>query len=275
MSRRESIIVGTAVAAFLCLSSAAPALQTKPVAAADGATTLQPAEVDDDVGRLREALEQEVPGLITDTPEQERSWNTRARAAVVAAGYTIERPQLLVVVDRNPHAQQMRIILARPDGSWQSLGGTKVSTGRPRGFEHFLTPTGVFLHSDAIVDWRAEGTFNKHHIRGLGLAGMRVWDFGWQRALKGWGPSGKFGKMRLLMHATDPATLERRIGHRASDGCVRLPTEMDRFLDRHGVLDYDYERVAKTNPRFAELLLPDRLTTPLAGDALVVIDSAE
>jgi hypothetical protein len=48
--------------------------------------------------------------------------------------------------------------------------------------DYYLTPTGVFLHPDAILDWRAEGTFNTQHIRALGLKGMRVWDFGWQPA---------------------------------------------------------------------------------------------
>jgi hypothetical protein len=81
--------------------------------------------------------------------------------------------------------------------------------------------------------------------------------------------------MRLLLHATDPATLERRIGRAASDGCVRIPTAMDRFLDEHGVLDRDYEKAAQSNTRFADLLLPDRTPTPLAGNALVIIDSSE
>ena len=81
--------------------------------------------------------------------------------------------------------------------------------------------------------------------------------------------------MRLLLHATDPATLERQIGRAASDGCVRIPTAMNRFLDAHGVLDRDYERAAQRNARFAALLLPERTPTPLAGNALVVIDSAE
>src|SRR5207244_647898 len=87
---------------------------------------------------------------------------------------------------------------------------SKVSTGSPHGFEHFLTPTGVFPHTDRILDWRAEGTFNENHVRGLGLEGMRVWDLGWQRAVKGWGPPGGVGKMRLLLHATDPAQPSRR-----------------------------------------------------------------
>jgi hypothetical protein len=77
------------------------------------------------------------------------------------------------------------------------------------------------------------------------------------------------------LHATDPDYLQRRLGQRASKGCVRISAEMNRFLDRYGVLDADYERAAKDDHRFAALLLPDRSPTPLAGDALVIIDSSE
>jgi hypothetical protein len=47
-----------------------------------------------------------------------------------------------------------------------------------------LPPIGVFLHTDAILDWRAEGTVNAHHVQGLGENGMRIWNFGWQHAVK-------------------------------------------------------------------------------------------
>jgi hypothetical protein len=169
----------------------------------------------------------------------------------------------------------MRIVLARPDGAWESLGGgTKVSTGQTGRFDYYLTPTGIFLHTDLILDWRAEGTFNAQHIRGLGLKRMRVWDFGWQRATKGWGTEEE-GDIRLLLHATDPDYLEKRLGRPASKGCVRISAAMNRFLDRHGILDADYERAAKDDPRFEALLLADRTPTPLAGNALVIVDSAE
>jgi hypothetical protein len=56
---------------------------------------------------------------------------------------------------------------------------------------------------------------------------------------------------------------------------VRIPDAMNRFLDRHGILDADYERAARRDRRFAALLMPDRTPTPLAGNLLVVIDSAD
>ena len=267
-------VIGLLLTAALCLASALPA-SAAPAAPVAGETAAPSPTIDEQAAQLGQALRQEVPNLIVDTPDSARAWIEYAQAAIAPGGHKIDRPQLLVVVDRNPRVQQMRIVLARPDAPWQSLGGSKVSTGSPHGFEHFLTPTGVFPHTDRILDWRAEGTFNENHVRGLGIQGMRVWDFGWQRGVKGWGPPGGVGKMRLLLHATDPATLERRIGRAASDGCVRIPTAMNRFLDIHGVLDSDYERAAQRNARFAALLLPDRTPTVLAGSALVIIDSSE
>src|SRR5438094_885360 len=136
-------------------------------------------------------------------------------------------------------------------------------------------PFGIPSQPEAPLDRRAEGTFNEHHVRGLGESGMRVWDFGWQPAVRGWRNATKVSKMRLLLHATDPQTLERRLGRTASKGCIRIPEAMNLFLDRHGVLDADYEQAAGHNPRFLTVLLPDRTPTPLAGNALVVVDSSE
>jgi lipoprotein-anchoring transpeptidase ErfK/SrfK len=251
----------------------APAPPSAPPIGWRGAAAAPTIDVNGEAARLKAALIREVPSAVTDTPAAEQGWIDRTRAAIAASGERIDRAQVLVVVDRNPQVQQLRIVLARPDAAWQSLGGTKVSTGQTGRQDYYLTPTGVFLHTNAILDWRAEGTFNAQHIRGLGLKGMRVWDFGWQVATKGWGTEEQ-GEIRLLMHATDPAYLEQRLGRPASKGCVRIPAAMNRFLDRHGILDVDYERAAKVDPRFAALLLPDRIPTPLAGDMLVVVDSS-
>jgi hypothetical protein len=249
-------------------------VEAPPKAPGEAARTTTPFDINKEVARLKAALHQEVPKLILDTPNIARGWIIRAQEMVGASDLNINHPQVLVVVDRNPRVQQLRLVLARTEGSWLSLGGTKVSTGQTGRFDYYVTPTGVFLHTDLILDWRAQGTFNEHHIRGLGSKGMRVWDFGWQTAIKGWGTE-ETGEIRLLLHATDPDYLERRLGRRASKGCVRIPDAMNRFLDRHGILDADYERAATDDPRFAALLLPDRTPTPLAGDALVIIDSSQ
>ncbi|MSP30202.1 MAG: hypothetical protein EXR09_07095 [Acetobacteraceae bacterium] len=187
----------------------------------------------------------------------------------------LDRPQLVIVVDRDPEAQDLALILTDPQGAWEVVGNTKVSTGQHGRFDYYITPTGVFQHTDAILGYRAEGTFNEDGIRGLGIRGLRVWDFGWRNAVKGWRQDGERGDIRLLMHATDPAGLEQRLGQPASQGCVRIPTALNRFLDRHGVLDADYERAALTNARYRGLLRPDRTPSIFAGNAMVVVDSQE
>jgi hypothetical protein len=270
-----------------CAAGAAPppppdavaaAEPTAPLVQPDAGVTPQPpppplteAETVLELQRLRADLAAQVPHSV-QTQRGDPEWIGLAQATLAKSDQTIDRPQLVVVVDRAARVQALRILLARPDGHWEMVGGTRVSTGQTGRFDHYVTPLGVFPHTDAILDWRAEGTFNENHIRGLGVRGMRVWDFGWQVASKGW-LDNKSGPMRLLMHATDPANLALRIGSRASSGCVRIPEAMNIFLDRHGVLDYDYERTAADDIRYRALLRRDRVPTPLAGTLLIVIDS--
>ncbi len=247
--------------------------QVAAVATSTGSMT--PGDIEREVIYLRDALAREVPQHINDTPEARLNWISRAKAVAAASGFVISRVQLVVVVDRNPAVQELRIILVRPDKEWQVIGGSKVSTGQAGRRGYFITPVGVFLHTDGILDFRALGTFNENHIRGLGLKGMRVWDFGWQTAERGWRADRDEADIRLQMHATDPDYLEQRLGRPASEGCVRIPATMNRFLDRHGVLDADYERDTPHDPRLESVLLPDRVPTPLAGDAMIVVDSAQ
>jgi hypothetical protein len=225
--------------------------------------------------RLRESLHEEVPDYIPATQVSAQSWTALAKAELSSARFSVQQAQLLVVVDRNPRVQELMIMLAQPPaGPWQVIGGGKVSTGQAGRYGYFITPTGVFVHDGSILDYRALGTFNENHIRGLGMKGMRVWDFGWQEATEGWRTDGATGEIRLLMHATDPDFLEPRLGRPASKGCIRISKTMNLFLDRHGILDADYERIALDDPTYAALLLPDRQPSSLAGNALVVVDSA-
>ena len=169
------------------------------------------------------------------------------------------------------------VIATSPSDAWRVIGGGAISTGQTGRFDHYVTPTGVFHVTDAILGYRAEGTLNENGIRGLGAKGMRVWDFGWQVAKKGWPEvAGKPDStpIRFMLHATDPDRLEQRLGHPASQGCIRMPATLNRFIDQHGVIDADYERVAVTDIRFRALLLADREPSPLAGNMLIVVDSA-
>jgi hypothetical protein len=179
--------------------------------------------------------------------------------------------QTILVVDRNPLIQAAFLLLLSGTGEWHWIGATAVSTGKPGGFEHFITPRGVYLHSPANPDYRAAGTYNKNHIRGYGVRGMRIFDFGWQMAERTWGNGGS-SPMRLAMHATDPDRLEARLGSIASEGCIRIPTSLNHFLDHYGVLDADYE-AAVAEGKSLRALLPDRQKLPWPGRYLVVIDS--
>jgi hypothetical protein len=249
-----------------------PSRHSAPTAVAGA---MSDAEVSREAERLGGALLLEVPQHTIGNTDADHAWIARAKAVIDTAPMVIDRAQLLVVVDRDPAVQELRIILARPDAPWQVVGGSKVSTGQAERRGYFITPVGVFLHTDAILDYRARGTFNENHIRGLGLKGMRVWDFGWQTAERGWRVERDTADIRLQMHATDPDYLEQRLGRPASEGCVRVSAAMNRFLDVHGVLDVDYERAALEDPKFRSVLSPEREATPLAGNAMVVVDSSQ
>ncbi len=239
------------------------------------ATLRQSDEASREASYLQVALRREVPAAFTPAPQIAADMTARAQAMLRMTGQQIDAPQLVAVVDRNPAAERLVLMLARPgDAPWRAIGAVHVSTGQAHRKDYYITPIGAFAHTDAILDFRALGTRNEHHVRGLGLAGMRVWDFGWQWALKGWHNDQAGGDIRLQMHATDPDLLERRLGHPASEGCVRIPTAFNRFLDVHGVLDADYERAAVTDIRYRALLLVEREPTSLAGRLLIVIDSS-
>ncbi len=239
-----------------------------------------PGIVSAEVSTLRAAMRQEVPNLQRQNQHDLAEVAQRASTLLDGAGQTIEAPQLLIVVDRNPARQMLYLFVAQPGGPPRSgrdnfalVGAAHISTGQSGRRDHYITPIGVFPHTEAILDFRAAGTYNENHVRGLGVSGMRVWDFGWQWALKGWHTDGEGGDIRLQMHATDPDLLERRLGHPASEGCVRLSAALNRFLDKHGVLDADIERAAFNDIRYNALLRPDRTPSILAGRLLVVIDS--
>ena len=179
--------------------------------------------------------------------------------------------QAFLLVDSSVQVQAAIVLVRREDGSWRWLGATAVSTGKVGSYDYFVTPPGVFAHSLENPDFRAEGTFNENHIRGYGLRGRRVFDFGWQDAERGWGKGGK-SRMRLQMHATDPNVLESRLGRVASKGCIRIPATLNVFLDLHGVLDADYE-AAEMAGRALWVLKPDRTTIPWPGRYMVIVDS--
>lgn len=229
-----------------------------------------------EAGRLAAAMREEVIGVQPLTAQQKAGWIKLAQDAIAASDFRVTRAQVLTVVNRNPKVQRLALILALPDSSdWQVIGSVKVSTGTTGRKFYYITPTGVFPNSPDRLGYRAEGTKNENGIRGIGAKGMRVWDFGWHNAVKGWRPDGETGDIRLEMHATDPDFLESRLGHPASEGCVRIPATFNVFMDRHGLLDVEYEQAASYDDRFRALLRKDRTPSPIAGEVLVVVDSGE
>jgi hypothetical protein len=179
--------------------------------------------------------------------------------------------QAFVLVDSSLQVQTAMVLVRKEDGTWTWIGAAAVSTGKVGTYEHFVTPLGVFPHSLENPDFRAEGTFNKNHVRGYGLRGRRVFDFGWQVGERGWGDGGT-SKMRLQMHATDPHVLESRLGRAASEGCIRIPATLNVFLDAHGILDADYEAAAVSGQSLW-ILKPGRTTIPWPGHYMVIVDS--
>lgn len=204
--------------------------------------------------------------------EEARRYALLIDEALRQAGLSALAPQYLVAVDRSPQVQAVLVYWRSGVAPLQLIGASPASTGRTGRFDYFETPLGVFEHSLANPDFRAEGSKNRLGVRGYGLKGMRVFDFGWQQATKGWGDRA-LATMRLQMHATDPALLEPRLGTVQSKGCIRIPAALNRLLDVHGLLDADYERAA-SDGHTLWMLHPGRLPTPGAGRYLVVLDSS-
>lgn len=228
-----------------------------------------------EAARLSRELLASVHTAYLPKPEISASWTLLARSQWTASSHDPTRPQIVLVVDRNPHIERLTVMLVQAnDGEWIPIGTVPVSTGQSGRKNHYITPTGVFTNDTSRLGYRAEGTKNENGIRGLGARGMRVWDFGWQEANKGWHGNGASGPIRLEMHATDPTYLESRLGRPASEGCIRIPAAFNRFMDLNGLIDRDYENASIDDPRFAALLPKSRTPTSIAGNTVIVIDSS-
>ncbi len=221
---------------------------------------------------LGEEFVREVDMRLDVPSAAQEEYAMRLAGALAHAGLPASNAQYYLLVDRSPRVQAAFVFWRGLDGRWELVGAAPVSTGKPGEFEHFLTPLGVFAHSLASLDFRAEGTRNENGIMGYGEKGMRVFDFGWVEAERGWDDGG-MSPMRLQVHATDPKLLEPLLGTaQHSKGCIRIPASLDVFLDRHGLLDADYEAAAAAGRRLW-MLRADRVPTLFPGRFLVVVDS--
>ena len=226
---------------------------------------------DEALAAWSERFAREVDHRIEVPPAERQRYIGLLERALADAGLGNMAAQAFVLVDRSPQVQAAFIVVRTPTDGWHWLGAAAVSTGKTGTFEHFLSPLGVFPHVLANPDFRAEGTFNQNHIRGYGLRGMRVYDFGWQLGERGWG-AGNSSRLRLQMHATDPQVLESRLGRVASEGCIRIPATLNLFIDRHGVLDADYDAALARGEKFW-VLRTDRDPLPWPGRYLVIVES--
>ncbi len=217
------------------------------------------------------AFGREVDRRLVVPPQEQIAYAKRLEVALSHAGVVDARPQYFVLVDRSRYVQALFIYWRSAEATWHFIGASPVSTGLPGEFEHFLTPLGAHEHSLANPDFRAEGTRNDQGILGYGRKGMRVYDFGWVRAKRTW-DEGELGTMRLQMHATDPQYLEPILGSRHSEGCIRIAATLNAFVDRHGLLDADYETALEAGERLW-VLRADRVPTATPGRWLVVVES--
>jgi hypothetical protein len=224
----------------------------------------------DSVDRLAERFAREVSLRLQLPAAEQRTYGRMLEEALAAAQVHDLRSQYVLVVDRSPAVQAAMLYFLDAGAAPRFVGATRASTGKPGSFEHFYTPLGVFAHTPDHMDYRAEGTRNELGVRGYGVKGMRVYDFGWVDADRGWGPPAR-SPMRLQVHATDPA-LERYLGRVRSKGCIRIPASLNVFLDRYGILDADYLAQADAGAEMW-VLRPDREPVAGAGRYLVVLDS--
>ncbi|NGM76335.1 hypothetical protein G5B61_07320 [Burkholderia multivorans] len=222
---------------------------------------------------MRKRFAQEVTRRLNVPANEQRAYGERLQRALAAADLADLAGEYVAMVDRAPNVQALFIYFrATPANAWLLIGAAPIATGLPGQYDHFLTPLGVFHHSPDHMDFRAEGTTNENGIRGYGHRDMRIFDFGWVDGERGWGKGGK-SAMRFQMHATDPDRLEPLLGIRHSKGCVRIPASLNTFLDRHGILDDDYQARVEAG-KSLWVLRGDREISPIAGRYLVVIDSA-
>lgn len=210
-----------------------------------------------------------------DVPQEAQAHYAQLlEAALASAEMLFTRSQYVLLLDRNPNVQAIFVYWADAlpaQNRFYFIGASPASTGKPGGFEHFITPTGIFAHTLANKDYRAEGTRNRRGIRGLGRKGMRVYDFGWEQGERGWGRGGQ-SQMRLMVHTTDPDYLEPYLGTIMSKGCIRIPATLNIFIDRYGLLDADYEQALAEGKKLW-MIRKDRTPTPWSGRFLVIIDS--
>jgi hypothetical protein len=221
--------------------------------------------------RLAALYQQQVDRQLRVPDDEQARYATLLDETLNRAGLGSIPAQYIVVVDRDVSVQAAMIFWKSEHGDFDFIGASPASTGKPGRFEYFQTPTGIFNHTLENPDFRSEGTRNEFGILGYGRRGLRVYDFGWLTAPKGWGDRSA-SVMRLQLHSTDPDLLETRLGSARSKGCIRIPASLNLFIDRYGLLDAYYDRAIAAGQKLW-VLSPLREPTPWSGQYMVVVDT--
>ena len=107
---------------------------------------------------LKEIYMQKVDRKLVVPQAAQHFYAERLIRELQQAGLDKLPPQYVVLVDRNPKVQAILLFWISDTGSAELIGASPVSTGRRGGFMYYETPIGVFDHSIANPDFRAEGT---------------------------------------------------------------------------------------------------------------------
>jgi hypothetical protein len=89
-----------------------------------------------EAAEIRAAMAQQVPNGPRMSAARQATMIALGKRMALADNLFILRPQLLLLVDRAAATQIMAVTLATPDGRWQILGTSHVSTGKPGRKEH-------------------------------------------------------------------------------------------------------------------------------------------
>lgn len=191
------------------------------------------------------------------------------------AGLDLAESQYLLYVDRNPRRQLALVgFYDARTGRVLPVGVDLISSGNiAKSGDYYVTPTGVFENLVENFGYRAQGTPNKDGWLGLGAKGSRVWDFGYAKSQRMYQGAPTLSEMRLLIHSTDPAKGEKRLGRMDSKGCVRVSAGLNAFLDVHSILDKNYEDWIKGRGA-SWLLLKDRAPVRYPGRYMVIGDTS-
>jgi hypothetical protein len=224
----------------------------------------------DTVDDLTAAFEQQVTHRVDLPADVCQNYAQLFNQQLATSKVTLTRDQFGIVVDRSPKVQVLTLVVAGPSGT-RCVGATTVSSGSTGRFDHYYSPLGLFDHTLANPDFRAEGTKNENGIRGYGRKGLRIYDMGWQTTIKGWGKPEE-RQIRFQLHSTDPDILEPRLGRPDSKGCIRMPATLNTFIDNYGVLDAQYD-AREAEGQSLWVLSKHRVRTGLEGEYVVVVDT--